>query len=88
MENKDLSDLKENAESKVIWEAQEEQIIVRKSGRRNFHIINGKKWYACAADNGKNDSTECMLENKASDPFKGNGSLKGKNRCKTDKWTN
>ncbi|MBF4464175.1 family 43 glycosylhydrolase [Flavobacterium sp. LC2016-12] len=83
---KDLSDLK-NAESKTIWEAPKGTDYSAEIWAPEFHIINGK-WYAYfAADNGDNNNHRMyVLENKASDPFKGKWEFKGKIAAKTDKW--
>lgn len=83
---KSLADLK-NAESKVVWKASKGTDYSADIWAPEFHFINGK-WYAYfAADNGNNDTHRMyVLENKASDPFKGKWEFKGKIAAKTDKW--
>ncbi|WP_426485482.1 glycoside hydrolase family 43 protein [Flavobacterium sp. 2] len=83
---KDLSDIK-NAESKVIWTPPKNTNYSAEIWAPEFHIISGKWYCYFAADNGDNNNHRMyVLENKASDPFKGNFEFKGKIAAKTDKW--
>ena len=83
---KNLADLKD-AENKTIWVPPAGTAYSKEIWAPEFHFIKGKWYVYFAADDGSNDHHRTyVLENNATDPFKGKWVFKGKVAAPSDKW--